>query len=206
MALGAEADRLVGLGAGEIDGEGKAVVDIGFALGDQAFGLVQALDQVVGLDRRAGAEADLRQARAGAREDGKGARRDLGIERALIAFRHGVEGLGVIGDDAGEDVEAAGRALRVGGGGDVGREIEAFEQRHDIGRSRSRARRRRSGRSCAATGSRAGRPTVWGGAGQERGAHAVGREYRGADRGLAGWIWSASSRSGVSTTPVSAYW
>ena len=54
-----------------------------------------------------------------------------------------------VGDHAGEHVEPAGRAFRIGGGRDVGRQRQAFEQRHDVdaaglqhravGRARSRA-------------------------------------------------------------------
>ena len=86
----------------------------------------------VGEPRVAAAEADLGQARAGADDDREGARADLEIERAVIAGRDGVEAAGVVGDDAGEDVEPAGRGFRIGGGGDIVRQVEAFQQRHDI--------------------------------------------------------------------------
>ena len=50
----------------------------------------------------------------------------------MIAGRDAVEAAGRVGDHPGEHVEAAGRAFRIGGGADVGREREAFEQRHDV--------------------------------------------------------------------------
>ena len=37
-----------------------------------------------------------------------------------------------VGDDAGEDVEPAGRAFRIGGGDDLRRQRQAFQQRHDV--------------------------------------------------------------------------
>ena len=57
---------------------------------------------------------------------------NLRIERAVIAGRDLVESARAVGDDAGEDVEPAGRAFRVGRGRDVGGQREAFEQRHDV--------------------------------------------------------------------------
>ena len=38
----------------------------------------------------------------------------------------------LVGDDAGEHVEPAGRAFRIGGGRHVVRQRQAFEQRHDV--------------------------------------------------------------------------
>ncbi len=78
------------------------------------------------------AEADLRQARAAAHDDREGARRDFQIERAGIAGRDLVEFLRPVGDDAGEDVEPAGGAFRIGRCGELRRQVEAFHQRHDI--------------------------------------------------------------------------
>jgi len=70
----------------------------------------------------AAAKTDLRQARARAREDGKGARRDFRKQGAVITGLDRVEGAGAVGDDAGENVDASGRAFRIGGGGDVVRQ------------------------------------------------------------------------------------
>ena len=50
----------------------------------------------------------------------------------MIAGLDAVEAARAVGDDAREHVEPAGRAFRIGRGRDVGRQREAFEQRHDI--------------------------------------------------------------------------
>ena len=80
----------------------------------------------------AAAEADLRQPRAFAHQHRKGLRADLGVERAVVAGVDAVEAARAVGDDAGEHVDAAGRAFRIGGGGDVVRQRQAFQQRHDV--------------------------------------------------------------------------
>ena len=99
----------------------------------------------------AAAEADLRQARALAHQHRKGARADLGIERAVIAGLDVVEAAGLVGDHAGEDVEPAGRAFRIGGGGDVVAAARGFRSAARCRRSRSPAPRRRRARSRAAS-------------------------------------------------------
>jgi hypothetical protein len=83
-------------------------------------------------DRVAAPEADLREPRAAADDDRKRARADLQIERPGIALRHLVEGTRAVRDDPREDVEAAGRALRVGARGDVFGEIEGLQERRDV--------------------------------------------------------------------------
>ena len=50
----------------------------------------------------------------------------------MIAGLDAVEAAGLVGDDAGEHVEPAGRAFRIGGGGNVVGQRQAFLQRHDI--------------------------------------------------------------------------
>ncbi len=80
----------------------------------------------------AAAEADLGEARALAHDDAEGARDDLGVELALIARGHLVEGAAAVGDEAREDVEPAGGALGIGGGGDPAGKPEPLQQRHDI--------------------------------------------------------------------------
>ena len=50
----------------------------------------------------------------------------------MIAGLDAVEAAGLVGDHAGEDVEPAGRAFRIGGGGDVVGQREALHQRHDV--------------------------------------------------------------------------
>ena len=137
--------------------------------------------------RIAGAEADLRQARAGAHHDRKGARADLEIERTGIAGGDLVELLAAIGHDAGEDVEPAGRALRIGRGRDVRRQRQAFEQRHDV--DAAGLQHRAVGeidlvqlQPVELFGDRVVGP------GQEAGAHAPGLRRRASDRG-----WPAGS-------------
>ena len=82
--------------------------------------------------RRAAADAQLHQARAGAHQDAERARRNLGVERALVALADAVELGAVIGDDAGEDIEPAGRAFRVGGGRGAVAQRHILQQRHDV--------------------------------------------------------------------------
>ena len=84
----------------------------------------------------AGAETDLRQARAGPDPHRKGARRDFGVERAVVARLDRIEAARPVGDDAGEDVDAPRRTLRVGGGSHVLRQRKAvveFHHRHGAG-------------------------------------------------------------------------
>jgi hypothetical protein len=69
-------------------------------------------------------------------DDRESLRADLGVEAALVAGRNRVEGIDAVGDDAGEHIEPAGRALRIGGGGGSGRQSQALEQRHDIDATR----------------------------------------------------------------------
>ncbi len=82
--------------------------------------------------RMAMAEADLRQPRALAHQHWEGARADLGIKRPMIAGFDAVEAAQLIGNDASEHVEPAGRAFRIGGGGNIVGQRQAFQQRHDI--------------------------------------------------------------------------
>ncbi len=77
----------------------------------------------------------LREPRAFAHQHRKCLRRNLGIKRPVIARLDAVEAARVVGDDAREHVEPAGRAFRIGGCCDILRQREAFEQRHDIDRA-----------------------------------------------------------------------
>ncbi len=76
----------------------------------------------------AAAEAQLIEARALAHPDREGARRDLRVERPAIGGLDRIEHLAVVGDEAGEDVEAAGGALRVGDARDAFGKVEALLQ------------------------------------------------------------------------------
>ena len=132
MALGAIADEPAGAEAGEVDADRDAVADVGIVGIDQPLARVQFARARRVEQRAAAAKADLRQPRAFAHQHREGARADLGIERAVIAGRDAVEAADLVGDDAGEDVEPAGRAFRIGGGGNLAGQRQAFEQRHDI--------------------------------------------------------------------------
>jgi hypothetical protein len=57
---------------------------------------------------------------------------DLDIEAALVAGIDAIEYRGLIGDDAGEDVEPAGGALGVGDAGDAAGERQLLHQRDDV--------------------------------------------------------------------------
>ena len=132
MALGAIADEAVWPEPREIDADRDAFADIGVVGIDQPLARVQ-LAQRLGVEQRmAAAETDLRQPRAFAHQHRKGARRDLGIKRAVIARLDAIEAAQFVGDHAGEDVEPAGRAFRIGGGGNIVGQRQAFQQRHDI--------------------------------------------------------------------------
>ena len=120
--------------AGNIDRKGEPVADRlrpGRTI-DQPDLLVQPAQRRIAEPGRAAADAQLHQARAGAHQDAEGARRDLGKERTLVAFANAVEFGAVIGDDPGEDIEPAGRALRVGGRRSAFAQRHIFEQRNDI--------------------------------------------------------------------------
>ena len=104
-------------------------------------------------DGRAAAEADLVEPHARADQDREGARRDLGVERAGVARLDAVELGAAVGDEAGEEVEPAGRALGVGDGGDAARAGPGPRPAARRRRSPSPAPRRRRGR-CGASRSR----------------------------------------------------
>ena len=93
---------------------------------------MQRRERVGGQHGVAVAEPQLRQPRAFAHQHREGARADLRIKRAPIAGVDAVEAAGAVGDHPGEHVEPPGRAFRIGGGGDLGRQGETFQQRHDI--------------------------------------------------------------------------
>ena len=120
----------------------------------------------------AAAETDLRQPRTLAHKHWKSERTDLGIKRPVVAGFDTVEAAHLIGDHAGEHVEPAGRAFRIGGGGNVVGQRQAFEQRHDIDAA---------GLQHGAVGKRefvqlqfVDTPGHGGRSGQEAGAHAIG--------------------------------
>ena len=91
--------------------------------------------RVVGVEERRGgavAQAELVQPRAGAHAHAEAARRDLGEQRPGVARRNMVESVRAVDDEAGEDVEPPGRALRIGRAGKARRQREPLHQRRDI--------------------------------------------------------------------------
>ena len=110
---------------------------------------VQALQLRVGELRRAFAHAQLIEARALAHQDREGARRNLGIERAVIARLDAVEAWRAVGDQAGEDVEPPGGTFGIGDARNAEGELRAFRAAARHRRSPSPAPRRWSGRSRA---------------------------------------------------------
>ena len=63
---------------------------------------------------------------------GERLRRDLEVERAAVAGLDLVEARRAIGDHAREDVQAAGRRLRIRAPAHRGRQRQRFEERHQI--------------------------------------------------------------------------
>jgi hypothetical protein len=70
------------------------------------------------------AEADLIELRALAHPHAETARRDFGVERPFIASFDTVEHIALVGDEAGENIEPAGRAFRVGDRRNTVRQIQ----------------------------------------------------------------------------------
>ena len=150
VVLGAKSDQPAGPETGKVDADRDAFAQVGIVVIDQPFAGVK-FRQRVGVEQSvAAAKTDLRQPRALAHQHGKRQRADLGIERAMITGLDAVEAAHVVGDHAREYVEPPGRAFRIGGGGDVARQGEALDQRHDIDAARLQHARRRRGKFRAA--------------------------------------------------------
>ncbi len=77
-------------------------------------------------------EADLIEFRSLSHADAKAARRDLGVKRPLIGARDAVEDVRAVGDEAGENIEASGRAFRIGERRYAVGKMEMFEEGDDI--------------------------------------------------------------------------
>ncbi len=77
-------------------------------------------------------EAKLVEAQLAADEDGEGAGDQLQVEAAPVAGGNLVEAVALVGDHAGEDVEAARGAAGVGPGGDLSREVELLDDRDEV--------------------------------------------------------------------------
>ena len=111
---------------------GDPFADVGVLIVGQPLVGVQFAQRLRIRLRRAAPEPDLRQPRALAHQHRKGLRPDLGIERPVVAGADMVEARRAVGDHAGEHVEAAGRAFRIGRRDDVVRQRKAFKERHDV--------------------------------------------------------------------------
>ncbi len=84
------------------------------------------------LGRFASLQTQLIQARARADKNGEGLGRDLEIEGAVIALVHVVEAAAAVGEQAHEDIDAAGRALRIGAGDQALRQTQSLLQPGDV--------------------------------------------------------------------------
>ena len=60
--------------------------------------------------------------------DAEGARENLGVQLTRIFGLHPIEGLAVVADQPGEDIDAPGRALGIGDRGDAGRQVQRLLQ------------------------------------------------------------------------------
>ena len=105
-------------------------------LEEDGLGEVGLADLVVAEPRAAHGEAQLVERQVLSDPDGERQRHHLEVERAVVARRDLVEAVAVIGDHAGEDVDAAGRALRVGLAAQPGREIESLLELNQVGAPR----------------------------------------------------------------------
>ena len=137
---------------------------------------------VARLARRAAQQAQLVEPRALAHHDAEAAGRDLDVERTLVARRHVVERAGAVGDQAGEDVEPAGRALGVGDGRQRRPQLQALQQRHDV--DAARLQHRALGQvDLVRTAARRACSPPFGPRRQEARPDAIGRRGRAAGRG-----------------------
>ncbi len=115
----------------QIHRKAQPAVDMGLA-GNQRLIRVQLHKRRVVQNRLALTKPDLVQAHSGAHQHGKRARADFRIERPAIARLDPVELDPVIGDQTGQQVQPAGRALGVGNRADGRRQRQRFHQRHHI--------------------------------------------------------------------------
>ena len=141
--------------------------------------------------RRAAAEADLVQPHARADQHRERARRDLGVERAGVAGLDAVELGAAVGDQPGEEVEPAGRALGVGDRRDVARQRQPLDQRHDVDAA---LLQHRAGAEVDAVHLEVGEPLGERRARRAGTRRAPGRPRRPRRRSrLAGWTWPGAS-------------
>ena len=187
MRLARVADDRRAVVAREVDREGEAARTITAGgrrpRSTSVLARVQARGARASASAASPAEAELVQAHPGPHQDREGARRDFGIERAAGSRAHPVELGAAVGDQPGEDVEPAGRALGVGDRRDAPAAAPAARAAGRCRRSPSPAPRRRvrSMRVHREVGELARAPCAR--ARQEAGAHPVGDRRRAAGRG-----------------------
>ena len=128
------------LGPGEVDAEEEPVGERQLGLAqrvrvevEQRELVLQGADLVVAEAHVAARQAQLVEREAGLDLDRERARDDLEVEPAAVAGADLVEAVVAVGDHPGEDVEPAGRALRVRLGADVIGQRQLLDQRHQVG-------------------------------------------------------------------------
>ena len=173
VRLGAVADEAA-VARLEVDREGEAAGDVRRRRSTSRSAASRRAQRGVVEDGVAAAEADLVEPHARADQHREGARRDLGVERAGVAGLDAVELGAAVGDQPGEEVEPAGRALGVGDRRDRRRAAPGPRPAARRRRSPSPAPRRRA-RSMRCISKSASRSATRGAAaGQEGGAHPEG--------------------------------
>ena len=125
---------------GEVDAEEEAIGKRQLGLAqrlrvevEQRELVLQGADLGVAEAHLAARQAQLVEREAAAHLDREGARHHLQVELAAVAGADLVEAVVAIGEHPGEDVEAAGRALRVRLGAHVVGQRQLLQQRHQVG-------------------------------------------------------------------------
>ena len=126
-----------GSAAFEIHGNPQAALELRLAWNsfvhvDQRLVLIQSLNRAIAGARAALHKSQLAEPHARANGHGKGARNDFGVQLAFVSLGHAVELGAVVGDEAGENVEAAGGALGVGASRNVVRQTQFLDERNDV--------------------------------------------------------------------------
>jgi hypothetical protein len=99
---------------------------------DQTDLLMEPADGRVTVGRCPAAQAQLVQACPLIDDDTEAARRNLQIERTLVAAAHAFELGGIIGDQPGKNIQPPRRTLGVRKPADIALQFQRFHQRHDV--------------------------------------------------------------------------
>ena len=134
VGLGTVADKARVRVAGDVDGDGDAVLDVILGQGsvDDFELFLEPVVLGVGSGGEAAANSELVESRAFSDQYAEGTRGDLGVHGAGVAGLDLVELDAEVGDEPGENVEAAGRALGVADGAVVGGQVHRFHEGHDV--------------------------------------------------------------------------